>query len=136
VTQTYHRFTRKGSKSPFPPEKPWGLFADDIRKIEYAYGPVHWTVTDRGAVDVEDLLPAIATALDGRPDILHEYGCTALELAPYAVPEDIVGSGGLWDEPTLVQLIWDEVLESRGITKVRTPDGLVVLDARHVKRAK
>lgn len=98
--------------------------ADDLSRL---YGPSKWVATGAGAVDVKDIQKDIIKAIRSR-GISKEYGTTAAAIARDASPEDIVNSAGVWDNPELVQVIWDDVLEPRGISSVRTPDGLILFD--------
>jgi hypothetical protein len=99
------------------------------------YGRVNWVTRGDGAVDVRDLQPAMVRAL--RSAGHHEQaGTTAAALAREAAPARIVDSAGLWDNPRLVQTIWDEILEPRGVSAVRTPDGLILFDPAQARRVR
>lgn len=98
-----------------------------------SYGPAAWISRGQHAVPVSEIQPAIVRAL--REGGYHtDYGTTAAQLAREANPTNIVNSAGLWDNPTLVQAIWDTVLEPRGITSVKTSDGLLIFDPSHARR--
>ena len=119
---SYHRYT-KGSPSG---DIPWMMFAVDKESVENAYGNKHYVASDRDAVDIEDLIPDIAEALE-------EYGSTefirdnAEAIADELNPDEIVTSAGSWDDADVVQDVWDRVLEDRGILKVKTTNGLIVM---------
>ncbi len=119
---SYHRYT-KGSPSG---DVPWMMFTVDKESVENAYGNNHYVASDRDAIDIEDLIPDIAEALE-------EYGSTefirdnAEAIADELNPDDIVTSAGSWDDADVVQDVWDRVLEDRGILKVKTTNGLIVM---------
>ncbi len=119
---TYHRYTR-GSPSG---DIPWMMFAIDKESVENAYGNKHYVASDRDAIDIEDLIPDIAEALE-------EYGSTefirdnAEAIADELNPDEIVTSAGSWDDADVVQDVWDRVLKDRGILKVKTTNGLIVM---------
>jgi hypothetical protein len=134
------RYVRRSqlSDTPFNPGSPgMAMFAetanpratlDDLR----GYGPSAWISRGDGAADVRSLQPAIVRAL--REARMHEeMGTTAAALARDANPQNIINSAGLWDNPALVREVWDSVLEPRGITSVKTSDGLLIFDPRHAR---
>lgn len=124
-----YRFSRSAAGAN---DVPWQMFADDITKVESSYGPNLFVSEVRDAVNSADLVKPIAKALEKHPEIIDEYATTAQELAEGASPIDIVNSAELWDAADIVQVIWDEILEPRNITKVKTPDGLIVFDSDQV----
>lgn len=99
------------------------------------YGPGRWISSGQGAVDVRELQPAMVRALReaGRHE---ELGTTAAQLARQANPSNIVDSAGLWDNPDLVGTVWERVLDPRGVTAVRTNDGLIIFDGQHARPIK
>lgn len=134
------RYVRRSllSDTPFNPGAPgMAMFAEtstprttlDALK---QYGPNAWISRGDGATDVRTLQPAIVRAL--REAGAHqEMNTTAAALARDANPPRIVDSAGLWDNPSLVETIWGQVLEPRGITAVRTNDGLLIFDPSHAR---
>jgi hypothetical protein len=65
---------------------------------------------------------------------LHEdYNTTAAALARLANPKNIVDSAGMWDDPQLVREVYENVIQPREITSVRTNDGLLVFDPVNVR---
>ncbi|MEE4302448.1 MAG: hypothetical protein V2J24_23615 [Pseudomonadales bacterium] len=126
----YTRVTR-GADSPLQPgsEATWAMFERNP-DIEYgvdrlsSYGEHGWLSRADDAVDVEDIQADIVRSLRRR-GLQEEYQATAASLARDAAPTDIVNSAGLWDSPDLVQAVYEDVLEPRGISAVRTPNGLV-----------
>ena len=97
------------------------------------YGQYRFVTNEADAVDSETLESEIEKLFKKNPDILEEYQATAEELAADASPDDIVDSAGLWDNPDLVQMIWDEILEPGGVFKVKTPNGMLVFDPALIK---
>lgn len=97
------------------------------------YGKYQLITDGEGAINSETLEIDIAEAFKNNPEILQEYQTTAEELAADASPEDIIDSAGLWDNPDLVQVIWEEVLKPKGIFKVKTPNGMIVFDPSLIK---
>ena len=99
----------------------------DLDDAVSSYGPYGWSTTADGAVDVADIQKDIVRSIRAR-GLQTDYQTTAAQLAREAAPADIVNSAGMWDAPDLVQAVWDDVLDPRGITKVRTRDGLLLFD--------
>jgi len=99
-----------------------------------SYGE-HRVITDsKNAVSSYDIEADVAEMFKKHPDILQEYQATAEALASEVSPERIAtNDAGIWDQPTLAHLIWEEVLEPKGITKVQTPDGMIVFDPSQIK---
>lgn len=137
------RYVRRSqtAASPFNPGAPeMAMFAETRAPRETLeqlrqYGPAAWISRGEGAVDVKDLQPAMVRAL--RENGAHaEYGTTAAKLAREANPASIVDSAGLWDDPSLFKIIWENVLEPRGVSAVRTSDGLIVFDPSLARRVK
>jgi soluble lytic murein transglycosylase-like protein len=96
------------------------------------YGPAAWISRGDDAVDVKDIQPDIVRAL--RNSGRHEdYNTTAAALARSANPENIVDSAGMWDDPLLVREVYENVIQPREITSVRTNDGLLVFDPVNVR---
>jgi hypothetical protein len=97
-----------------------------------SYGPAAWITRGDDAVDVRDIQPDIVRAL--RNSGIHEdYNTTAAALARNANPENIINSAGLWDDPLLVREVYENVIQPREITSVRTNDGLLVFDPVNVR---
>jgi len=97
-----------------------------------SYGPAAWISRGDDAVDVRDIQPDIVRAL--RNSRRHEdYNTTAATLARLANPENIVDSAGMWDDPQLVREVYENVIQPREITSVRTNDGLLVFDPVNVR---
>jgi hypothetical protein len=124
-----HRFTRSDK-----PESRAGymLFADDPEAVSH-YGPYHWITTDKDAVPASQLITAIERALRKHPGVLADLQTSAKRLASEFDPKSIVDSAGGWDNEDLVEIIWNEVLEPKGIKAVRTADGLISFDRPSVK---
>lgn len=98
-----------------------------------SYGPGKWVSTDEGAVPVAEIQKDLVRAF--RRNNAHEdHQTTAAQLARQADPSDIRNSAEMWDNPDLVQIAWDQVLEPRGITAVRTHDGLIKFDIEGIIR--
>ena len=97
-----------------------------------SYGKNKWTASDANTVDVSEIQKDIVKVIR-KAGAHSEYGSTAAQLAREANPDDIVNSAGLWDAPDLVRLINDEILEPRGITGVRTRDGLVTFGHPNIR---
>jgi hypothetical protein len=113
------------AEMPTGPRK--GYSAEDLASALDTYGGHPWVADGAGSVDVAEIQKDIVRAL--REARAHEeYGTTAAQLAREAAPPDIVNSAGLWDNPGLVEIIWNRVLEPNDITSVRTPDGLLIFD--------
>lgn len=112
--------------------------ADDPRATLDAlqhYGQGKWLASERNSVPVQDIQKDILREI--RKNRLHdEYQTTAAALARDAAPENIVNSAGLWDSPELVEIIYRNVLEPRGINAVRTPDGLIKFDKSGVHKVR
>lgn len=124
---------------------PWSMYADDAGSVEH-YGPVGW-VFDPHSMSAREILDArtqssqrrIRAALGRDPDVVASTGQTATSLAREANPESIVNSAGLWDNPDLVQSIWNNLLEPGGYRAVITNDGALTFDpelARLLSKAK
>jgi hypothetical protein len=91
-----------------------------------SYGLHIWVSDGIGAVDVNDLIPEFARALQDA-GVEQEYdGWSAADIAETANPDNIIDSAGLWDSSDLVEIVWNEVLERRGIYALKTWDGLIV----------
>lgn len=105
---------------------------DDLDSIS-SYGPYSWTATSAGSVPVESIQGDIVRAIR-RDRMNDQYGSTAAALAREANPSDIVNSAGLWDNPELVERIYEDILGPRGISKVQTSDGLLLFDPSLAER--
>jgi hypothetical protein len=134
------RFVRRSESfdSPFNRDaKHIAMFAETKNPRETldrlrSYGPAAWISRGDDAVDVRDIQPDIVRAL--RNSGLHEdYNTTAAALARNANPENIINSAGLWDDPLLVREVYENIIQPREITSVRTNDGLLVFDPVNVR---
>lgn len=103
-----------------------GDLLNDMEKVGF-YGKNRWVSRSDDAVPVEDLIDDIAASIE-KNGIDEKYGFPAMDLAIEAAPDDIINSGGLWDNDEIVPHIWSDVLEPRGIVAVKTPDGMVRFD--------
>ena len=82
---------------------------------------------------VEDIIEDIASLLaedyaDGTlpyelDAILADY--TPNEIARTLDPDNLVDSGGGWDDPIMVRWVWDRYLDERGIYTILTYDGAI-----------
>lgn len=97
-----------------------------------SYGRHGWVASEKGATPVEDIQKDIVRALRNSGEY-KDYQTTAAALARDAAPKDIVNSAGLWDNPDLVSTIYESVLKPRGITAVKTPDGLISFGHQSVR---
>lgn len=129
-----HRYLRRSRSADAPHNANVGfsMFAEaherrnplELADMLSSYGPNVWVADGKGAVDVREIMPDIVRVL--RREGMHtSYQRSAADLARSAAPDDIIDSAGLWDSPELVEIVWREVLEPRGITEIRTPDGLL-----------
>jgi len=115
---------------------PYQMFVEKDKEhlVSETYGEHRFTTTKSDAVDSYDIEGDVIDALERHPDILEEYQTDAESLAQELHPENIAGmDAGLWDNQDLVGIIWEEVLEPKGITKIRTPDGMLVFDPAQIK---
>jgi hypothetical protein len=111
---------------------PWMMLAADRETVCCGYGQYAYRASDTGAVDASSLVDAAAEGLaDCDDSYLRD---NAQDIAALISPSSIVDSAGLWDCADAVQVVWDKVLEPRGIMAVRTPDGLIVFDSTLVER--
>lgn len=102
---------------------------DDLR----SYGGSMWAATDRQATTVKEIQADLVKAFR-KSGANNEYGTTAAQLAREANPEQIVNSAGVWDNPDLVQKIYDLVISPKGIRAISTNDGLIVFDRGIAKK--
>lgn len=115
------------------------MFLDSGGNIDEAadsltsYGKNIWRGNPVNPVRAEEIQDDVVKSLKNRPDLLNEYGATAEQLAAEMSPSDIVNSAGFWDAPNLVEAVWQDVLEPRGISSVITPDGMILFDPSGVK---
>jgi len=128
-----HTYLRGARTQDAAHDVDWMLFGSDWGDVA-GYGPYMFVANDNGAVDASDLRQDIVDALTDAPEMADLAG-TPEDVATEAVPERIVDSAGMWDNPDLVMRVWDKVLEPREISKVRTPDGLIVFDPSQIKSA-
>lgn len=125
--------------SPFNNGVPYAMFlqaekgARDSLDILSAYGPGKWITTDKNAVDIKDIQKDILKEIK-RQGINSEYGTTAASLAREANPQNIVDSAGLWDNPNIIFSIYDKVFGDKGISAVKTRNGLIKFDTNGVKK--
>lgn len=114
-------------------EVPEGLTPLDVADTLSGYGKNGWLVENPTGIDVADIQKDIVRAL--REAGAHrEYQTTAANLAREANPANIVDSAGLWDAPDLVSIIYERILGPRGISAVRTKDGLLSFDPAMVAK--
>lgn len=106
-----------------------GSKLDDLAQ----YGPGKWAASDNNAVDIKDLQKDLMREIR-RKGLHNEYGTTAASLVREANPSDIVNSAGFWDNPALVSEVYERVIGGKGISKIKTNDGLIVFDRKGVKK--
>lgn len=125
--RSYHNPTGSG-------EVPWMLFTANQDEVESGYGAYRFVASDAEGkvVDASDLEDDIREAFVNA-GVPEDWQRDIEDLISETNPGHIVDSAGVWDSPDLVQLIWDKVLEPKGIQAVRTDDGLVVFDPELVK---
>ena len=101
------------------------------------YGSQVW-VTDGNAGNIvdEDRLSALIKDASGRnPDMLEQIAqdlnqetVTVDDVVEMLSPENILDSANGFDNESLMQILWDEVLELNDVDGIRTPDGLILYD--------
>lgn len=128
----FHRFTHGDS-----PDTGIGymMFADSPERVSRSYGRSHWTATTDKAnsAHIDDIMPDIKKHIE-QSGLHDEYMTTPEALAEEFAPSDIVNSAGAWDNPELVQSIYENVLYRKGIDAVVLPDGAIFFDKSHVVR--
>lgn len=132
--QAFHRFTRGDVDTGIG----YMMFADAPERVSH-YGRNHWVFDDEAAPNKvyagdEEFAASVIEALKNNPDKLQEYGATAEQLANELNPSDIVNSAEFWDAPDLVEIVWNDVLEPKGITAVTTRNGAVIFDRALAKQ--
>lgn len=133
---TYYR----NSRGPSPDNGAgYMMFADSPERIGN-YGRHAWQFDDKQFLPNEILDAGskeaqreIARALLKDKASLRELGVHPKQLAQEANPADIVNSAGLWDNPGLVETLWDHLLAPKGYKMVRTSDGALLFDPNHVQ---
>lgn len=135
IDAPYHRYTR-GPKADTGAG--YAMFSDDESRVEGTYGKHHHTADPKDfapgeVVDADCLRAPIEKALRSEKSLLSELQTTAKDLASDVNPEDIVDRAGIWDNPDVVEKIYQKVLEPRGIKAVKTNDGLLVFDPSAIK---
>lgn len=131
------KFYRHSQSATGAKDVPWQMFSNDESKIMGGYGSHRFTTTNTegNVVYAEDIKKDIKELFSDRPDIIESYQyATPDDLANSANPKNIVDSAELWDAPDLVQEIWDNILEPKGITAVETRDGIIVFDPAYIKK--
>jgi hypothetical protein len=119
------------------------MFADSKGDVEEAadhlriYGKNTWLGKPVKPANAEDLAPDIFEAMQRR-GLVDEYPVNGepgdLGYWQDAIaPRSIVNSAEFWDDPKLVEMAWEDVLEPRGIMSVITPDGMILFDPSGVK---
>ena len=104
----------------------------DRDDISPSFGDYAWTVTSDQAVDVEDIIDDCAQALVEYAGYdVDEAKMIAAELNPH----DIIDCAEAWDDWDIVEIIYQHIIEPRGITAIVTYDGLLCFDADVVTRA-
>jgi hypothetical protein len=132
----YNRFTNGG---PMNKNTAHMMFADGDPERVSNYGANHYTF------DPQEL-PQNAVIDSTNPRFIKSFRDALKESGEWnkneisallsdASPKNIVDGAGVWDNPDLVQLLWDKVLEPNGWNAVKTPDGAIAFDPAHVKRA-
>lgn len=118
----YHRYSHGAPDDSVP----WMMFTLDKSSVEGAYGPRHYVASDESAVGIEDISQELIEVLKekGRSDWVRE---SAEDIVRELDPDNIVDGAGAWDDASVVQEIWDLFLEERGIRKIRTRDGMLVM---------
>jgi len=114
---------------------PWQMFADKEDNI-MGYGKHRFTATNTkgNIISAQDLIPDIKKFIDTRPDIIDDLQATSEQISKEANPKNIVDTAELWDNQDLVQEIYDNVLEPKGIDAVETNDGLIVFNPKLIKK--
>ncbi len=136
VGMTYYR----NSRGPSPDNGAgYMMFADSPDRIG-VYGNHTWQFDDKQFMPSEILDAGtkeaqrqIARALLKDKAALRELGAHPRQLAADANPQDIVNSAGLWDNPGLVETVWNHLLAPKGYKMVRTSDGALLFDPSHVQ---
>lgn len=136
---TYYRRTNAGT--PFN-NVPWAMFSESDGAVAH-YGKNKWTFDDSQLPRAEVLdatTPAgqreIARALLRDRDLLRALGAHPKKLAQEANPRNIVDSAGLWDNPDIVQSLWNNLFERAGYRAAKTADGAVVFDESLIRQAR
>lgn len=105
---------------------PWMMFCDNYYDIAH-YGKYCFVASGRNSVYAELLVKEINqinTELDYYENLFVED----------INPTKIEVSAGIWDDQDFVQILWDRLLEPKGILKVKTNNGLIIFDSSLCKR--
>lgn len=133
----FHRYTAGDD----PLEFGYGMFARNQDSVRH-YGSKHWEadLSQLGPGEIADasdpaLRADMVKALRKQRDRLSHEGPVA-PLVRESNPERIVNSAGMWDDLDATAIIWEEVLEPRGIRAVVTEDGALIFDPQLISSAK
>lgn len=125
--------------TPFSEGIPYAMFLEagdnagsTLEKLS-SYGKGKWITTDKNAVDVKDIQKDILKEIR-KQGINLEYGSTAAALTRESNPQNILDSAGLWDNPNIITAIYDNVLGNKGISAVKTSNGLIKFDSDGIKK--
>jgi hypothetical protein len=130
----YMMFLDSESVKPFQDWSKVDIAASDLE----SYGKNVWLGKPLDPIRSEDLpIEDVYNSLKDR-DLLPYYGddygqATMDDIARILSPSDIVNSAQFWDNPELVEALWDDILEPLGHRSVLTPDGMISFDPSGVK---
>ncbi len=148
-----HRYTgQKGKKKSSDNGLGMMMYTDNEESVKGSYGNNHYVadldgipddeIIDAGSKEFKDGVKA-ALLKRWNKEILQQYGddedddeTIANKLASEFNPEDIVNSAGSWDAPDVVRAVYEDYLEGKGYTAVRTTDGFISFNPKHGKKAK
>jgi hypothetical protein len=110
---------------------------DSLRR----FGAHQWQGRPVNPVMSADIEADIERYLLDNPNIAADYtnaGEHSIEeaaqlMGQLASPSNIVDSAGLWDDPAMVEKVWEQILEPRGAATVITPDGMILFDPSGVR---
>jgi hypothetical protein len=114
------------------------MFLDSKGDIDTAidglsvYGKNTWLGRPVNPVAADDISDDVFAAMQKR-GILEEYQLDRESLGSAIAPRDIVNSAEFWDDPKLVEMAWEDVLDPKGYRSVITPDGMILFDPSGVK---
>jgi hypothetical protein len=96
------------------------------------YGKNAWVGKPVNPVLADDIADDVFVAMQKR-GMLDEYQFDRESLGSAIAPRDIVTSAEFWDDPKLVEMAWEDVLDPKGHRSVITPDGMILFDPSGVK---
>jgi len=109
------------------------FWASDPNKTGLQYGRYRFRLDVSDAIHVSDIIDDITSLLaedyaDGTlpcalDELLDRY--SANDIAHELNPDNIVDSGGSWDNPDLVCWMYDRYFSGRGISTILTDDGAI-----------